>query len=270
MLQKSDLDSRLAWAEQLAREAGKMMLEFAHSGTMGVRLKLDKTQVTDADEAINAMVITKVGEQFPEDGVLGEETSAHADRERLWVCDPIDGTDLYILGLTGAMFSLALVEDGQPVVAVMYEPLLDKLFTAVKGGGAFENGRSIRVSGQASLDGARVAFSPTYKRILPNQPLYDPLVEAGVKLVPINGEAYRGSLTASSVVDAHAFPGRSTHDVAAVKLIVEEAGGRVTDLNGQDQRYDRKIYGAIVSNGHIHDQLLERIAKFGPENYTGY
>ncbi|HEY4160585.1 MAG TPA: inositol monophosphatase family protein [Candidatus Saccharimonadales bacterium] len=270
MLQLSDLNARAAWAEELARAAGEMMLASAHSDTLGIRLKLDKTQVTDADEAINAMVITKVAGQFPDDGVLGEEASAHADRERLWVCDPIDGTDLYILGLTGAMFSLALVEDGQPVAAVMYEPILDKMFTAVKGGGAFENRRPIHVSDVASLDGARVAFSPSYKRILPNRALYDAMVAAGVRLTPINGEAYRGGLTASGVIDGHAFPGRSAHDVAAVKLVVEEAGGKVTDLNGKDQRYDRKTYGAIISNGHVHDQLVGMLAKFGPENYIGY
>jgi len=270
MLQLSDLNTRVAWAEQLAHAAGKMMLESAHSETLGIRLKLDKTQVTDADEAINAMVIARVAEQFQDDGVLGEEASAHADRERLWVCDPIDGTDLYILGLPGAMFSLALVEDGQPVAAAMYEPLLDRMYTAVQGGGAFENGRQIHVSDKTSLDGAHIAFSPSYKRILPNRALYDAMVEAGVRLTPINGEAYRGSLTANGVIDGHAFPGRSAHDVAAVKLIVEEAGGKVTDLNGKDQRYDRITYGAIISNGHIHDQLVALLAKFGPENYVGY
>jgi len=100
--------------------------------------------------------------------------------------------------------------------------------------------------------------------------LYESVVAAGAKLVPINGEAYRGSLTANGTVDAHLFPGRSAHDVAAVKLIVEEAGGRVTDLRGEEQKYNNKIYGAIVSNGLFHDQLVGLLNKFGPDNFIGY
>lgn len=270
MLQPEELSSRLSWAEEIARDAGRMMLEFASSGELGVVIKLDKTQVTEADKAINAMVIARARKAYPRDGVLGEEASENADRKLLWVCDPIDDTNGYILGMTSAMFSLALVEEGQPVVAVLYEPRLDRMFTATKGGGAFENGQPIRVTGQSLLSGAQVAYSPTYSQLIIRLAFYDSAVEAGVKLVPANGAAYKGILTATGMVDAFIFPGRGAHDVAALKLIVEEAGGKVTDLYGKEQRYDQKTYGAIVSNGRLHDQLVKLVQDFGPEKYVGY
>lgn len=266
----ADLDSLCSWAERLARDAGNVMREYFNASQKGIETKHDKTPVTEADKKINDLVIARVNQDFPDHGVLGEEASAHADRKKLWVCDPIDGTEGFILGLPIAMFSLAYVVDGEPTVAVMYEPLLDKLFSAVKGKGAFENGEPIRVSETASLDGANVAFSPRLKQFFAQEAFYRPVVEAGIRDVLITGEAFRGGLTASGRIDAHIFPGRSAHDTAALKLIVEEAGGKVTDLHGNEQRYDQKTYGAIVSNGHLHDQLVKLVGDYGPEKYVGY
>lgn len=266
----ADLDALLVWAEQLARDAGVVMKEYFNSSQKGVETKRDKTLVTEADKKVNDMVIERVARDFPEHGVLGEEASANADRQKLWVCDPIDGTEGFILGLPIAMFSLAYVVDGEPTVAVLYEPLLDKMFSAVKGKGAHENGVTIHVSETASLDGANVAFSPRLKQFFVQETFYRPVIEVGIKDVLITGEAFRGGLTASGRIDAHLFPGRSAHDTAALKLIVEEAGGKVTDLRGNEQRYDRKTYGAIVSNGHLHDQLVKLLVDYGPEKYVGY
>ena len=270
MLQHEELNLRMTWAEQKARAAGEIMQRVAGSGKLGVRMKLDKTVVTDADKEVNDMVIASVSEDFPQDGVLGEEASANADRNLLWVCDPIDDTKGYLLGMTTAMFSLALCENGHPVVAVMYEPQLDKMFVAVKGGGAFENGRPIHVSHQKTLEGAQIAFGPSFEQVMMRQKFYTSLVEAGVKLVPMSGEAFRGGMTANGIIDGHVFPGQGAHDVAAVQLIVEEAGGKVTDMRGDEQKYNAKIYGAIVSNGHLHNELVNLLEKFGPDNFLGY
>lgn len=270
MTEYQDLHALLAWAVQLARSAGEIMREYSRMTQKGVEIKRDNTPVTAADKKINELVITRVTHDFPEHGVLGEEASVHTDRKQLWVCDPIDGTEGFILGMPTAMFSLAYVVDGQPMATVMYEPLLDKLFAAVKGGGAFENGQPIRVSDQKSLQGAHIAFSPRLKQIFAQKAFYDSLLVAEAIPVMVSGEAFRGGLTAAGRIDAHVFPGRGAHDIAALKLIVEEAGGRVTDLSGKEQRYDSAIYGAIVSNGHLHEHIVELMAAFGPEQYVGY
>jgi fructose-1,6-bisphosphatase/inositol monophosphatase family enzyme len=270
MLQRKDLDERLAWAEEIVRAAGKVMQDTASSGNLGVRTKLDRTVVTDADKQINDMLIARVAEDFPEDGVLGEEASANEDRELLWVFDPIDDTKGYIYGMTTAMSSLALVENGVPVAAAMYEPQLDKLFTAVKGGGAFENGQPIHVSAQETLQGAQVAFGMSFEQVFERQKFYESVMQAGAKAIAMNGEAFKGSVTANGLIDAHVWPGRGAHDVAAVKLIVEEAGGKVTNLRGEDQSYARPVYGVIVSNGRFHDELVALMKQYDPENFIGY
>lgn len=270
MLQREELDKRLAWAEQIVRAAGATMMQTAQSGTMDVKLKLDKTVVTKADKEINDMLIARVAEDSPEDGVLGEEASTNTDRSLLWVFDPIDDTRGYIFGMTTAMSSLALVEDGKPVVAAMYEPQLDKLFTAVKGGGAFENGQPIHVSDHESLEGAQVALGVSFEQVFERQEFYKSLIAAGAKLVSMNGEAFKGGMTANGLVDAHVWPGRGAHDVAAVKLIIEEAGGIVTNLKGEDQLYSEPVYGVIASNGHFHDELVTLMQQYGPENFVGY
>jgi fructose-1,6-bisphosphatase/inositol monophosphatase family enzyme len=270
MLQRTQLDERLNWAEEIVRAAGKVMLDTAKSGNLGTRLKLDKTVVTDADKQINDMLITRVAEDYPEDGVLGEEASANEGRERLWVFDPIDDTKGYIFGMTTAMSSLALVENGVPLVAAMYEPQLNKLFTAVKGGGSFENGRPIHVSGHETLQGAQVAFGMSFEQVFARQKLYELVATAGGKLIAMNGEAFKGGATANGLIDAHIWPGRGAHDVAAVKLIVEEAGGMVTNLRGEDQSYGEPVYGLIASNGHFHQGLVELMKQYDPENFIGY
>jgi fructose-1,6-bisphosphatase/inositol monophosphatase family enzyme len=271
MNKDEELNSLVTWAEELARSAGMIMREYFYSGRQRVEIKPDNTPVTIADKQINDLVISRVSQDFPEHGVLGEEASVHTERKSLWVCDPIDGTRGFILGLPIAMFSLAYVVDGLPMVAVMYEPLLDRMLTARRGGGAYENGSPIHVSGHDTLRGARIAFSPRPEAILGrHRSLVESMLAMGVQAVPITGEVFRGALNAIGKIDGHIFPGQGAHDVAAVKLIVEEAGGRVTDLYGNDQRYDRQVYGAIVSNGHCHDQLVKLMGEFGPENYIGY
>lgn len=270
MNDQEDVNVLATWAEQLARSAGEIMREYFYSSQKGVEIKSDETPVTVADKKINDLVIARVTQDFPKHGVLGEETSVHTDRNQLWVCDPIDGTKAFILGLPTAMFSLAYVVDGQPLVAVMYEPLLDRMFRAVKGSGAYENGQPIHVSDHDSLHDAHISFSPSIRRAVgAYKSLYESMLAAGAQTVPVNGEVFRGSLTATGKVDAHTFPGGYAHDAAAVKLIVEEAGGKVTDLYGKEQRYDGDIRGVIVSNGRIHDQLVKLMGDFGPEKYLG-
>lgn len=265
-----DNQTLLDFAQRTAREAGGIMRRYFDANDKEVQLKSDATTVTIADKLINQLVIDRVTAAFPEHGVLAEEGSNRQDRKKLWVCDPIDSTNEFILGMPVAMFSLAYVVDGEPLIAVMYEPQLDKIFTAVKGEGAREDNRPIQVSDCQFLNDARVAFSPRLQNIFAHETFYKSLLAAGVKPMLLPGEAFRGGLTASGKIDAHYFPGRSAHDVAALKLIVEEAGGKVTDLYGQTQRYDKKIYGAIVSNGHLHDALVQLMHGYGPERYIGY
>ncbi len=265
-----NLDELCAWAEKFARQAGAVMRQYFAYADKGVETKKDHTPVTIADKKINDLLIERVTQDFPQHGVLGEEASYHPERNQLWVCDPIDGTKGFILGLPTAMFSLAFVVDGQPEAAVMYDPFLDRLFSAVTGKGAYCNGQPVHVSQKQSLRGAEVGTITSYRAILKRKAVHDALDAAGADLLFTHGNVFKGSLVAQGSIDGYIFPGRSAHDIAAEKLIIEEAGGRVTDLDGHEQRYDGKIRGVIISNGYIHDELVRAVAAYGTERYLGY
>lgn len=218
----------------------------------------------------NRLVIDRVTATFPEHGILAEEGSQHQNRTRLWVCDPIDYTKGFIRRIPAAMFSLAYAVDGRTEVAVIFDPFQDKLFSAVRGQGAQINGQPLHVSRCSELSDTTVALINDYKQLKERQPFFDSLQDKGASLLIAPGNVFRSTLVASGDVDAYIFPGKSAHDVAAAKLIVEEAGGKVTDLYGKEQRYDGGIYGAIVTNGQLHDQIVELMRAFGPDNYIGY
>src|SRR5262249_47261352 len=138
------------------------------------------------------------------------------------------------------------------------------------GEGAMANGKPINVSDHADLKGSTIAITTGFTALQERQPLFDSMLELGADQLIVPGGVFKSSIVATGNIDGFLFPGRSAHDIAAAKLIVEEAGGKVTDLNGKEQRYDGKIYGAIVSNGRIHDQLVAIMAKYGSENFIGY
>lgn len=260
----------LTFAKALARDAGAIILEYFYGKDMGVEFKQDTSPVTLADKQINQVVIDRVAAEFPEHGVLAEEGSAHEERNELWVCDPIDGTKSFIQHIPTALFSLAYVVNGDPQVAVIYDPFQDRLYSAVKGEGAQCNDTPTRVSAGAELEKASVGIATSYKELKHRRAFFDDLLERGVNQVIVPGNVFKSSLVISGNIDGYVFPGKSAHDVAAAKLIVEEAGGKVTNLRGEAQRYDGPIYGAVISNGHLHDQLVDALKAFGPENYVGY
>lgn len=266
----NNFDTQLQFAITVAREAGEIMRTYFHSQDKGTETKQDNSPVTLADTAINQLLIDRVRETFPEHGVLGEEQSYQADRNELWVCDPIDGTVGFILGVPTAMFSLAYVVDGVPQVAVIYEPLLDKLFTATKGTGAYLNNEPVQVNDRASLNGASIGITASARQMLQREKFCTAMLDDGARLLTIPGNVFKGALVAQGRLDAYIFPGLSAHDIAAEKLIIEEAGGKVTDIDGNEQRYDQPIRGAIISNGKLHDVLVKHLANYGAEDYLGY
>ena len=260
----------LDFAVSVAHDAGEIMCKYFALTDKHIETKQDSSPVTIADKEINQLLIDRVRQTFPDHGVLGEEQSYNEDRRELWVCDPIDGTVGFILGVPTAMLSLAYVVDGKPVVAVMYEPLLNKLFTACKGEGAHLNGQPLNVSVTDSLRKAHIGITASVYQMFVREKFCKALLDEEAYLHTIPGNVFKGGLVAQGRLDGFIFPGRSAHDIAAEKLIIEEAGGVVTDLDGNEQRYDGPIRGAVISNGRIHDSLVAHIQAFGVEDYLGY
>jgi fructose-1,6-bisphosphatase/inositol monophosphatase family enzyme len=257
-------EKELEFAKSLALEAGDVMRQY-FGFEIQREWKADTTPVTKADTEINALVIQRVQDEFSGDAVLGEEDSLATGSDRVWVCDPVDGTMPYSHGVQISTFSLALVVDGTPCVGVIYDPFMDRLFWAVSGGGAYCNSQEIHVSTggfeHALIDvegfpavGKRSVLAFRHGRV-------EQALEAkGAKITHFWSMILPSALTAAGQYSAVLFNIGNPHDIAAAKIIVEEAGGKVTDLHGNEQRYDQKTKGAIISNGVVHNELVQIIA----------
>ena len=253
----------LEFAIDIAHYAGKIMKDNFSSEKNKIEFKEDRTPVTMADKKINNYLIEKVKEKYPNHSVDGEEEKYINDSKYVWVCDPIDGTSMYTRGVPVSVFSLALVIDGVPYVGVVYDPYLDKMYTAIKGEGAYCNNKRIYVNkkkyGELGL---------SIDCCMWNRAKYDTLdlikvIRTSAKTCQIGSTAHASMLVAEGKISGEIFPGtvHGNCDIAASKLIVEEAGGIVTSFMGEDQRYDRPIDGAILTNGIIHDDIIKIIRK---------
>lgn len=256
------MEQYLEFAKNIAEEAGKIMLKYFHEDN-GSNYKFDQTIVTKADTEINKYLVEQVKEKFPNHSVDGEEEK-FGKSNYVWVCDPVDGTAMYARHLPVAVFSLALVIDGVPKLGVVYDPFTDNLYTALKGQGAYRNNKRISVNNIMLDDMRSVSNFDMWPES--EYDIYDVIKELGKKtyFVAVGSVIRASMLVANGDFNLAIFPGtkHKNCDIAAVKVIVEEAGGVVTDLFGNEQRYDQDINGAIISNGKVHQEVLDTINKY--------
>lgn len=216
--------------------------------------------VTTVDEASEALLIDRLRAAFPAYDVLAEESGGSApggcDGHR-WVIDPLDGTTNFAHGLPPFAVSIALQREEEMVLGVVLEVASGQLYTAVRGHGAFCNGVQVRVSRRATLAGSVVATGFPYRTFSHVEPYLDVLRRfmAGTRGVRRFGAAsYDLALVASGRFDGFFETGLHAWDVAAGTLLVEEAGGRVTDYAGAgNPAFARQI---VASNGVVHDEML--------------
>lgn len=253
-------ETELELAKSLAFEAGEIMRKYFDL-QLTRDWKSDGTPVTVADTEINALVINRIQQKFPGDSAFGEEQSAMTASVRLWVCDPVDGTMPYSHGLQVSTFSLALVVDGVPEVGVIYDPFGGRLFSAVRGEGSFCNDVAIRV-GSGTMRHALLdveAFPATGKGVTSVElgAIDHALRAKGAHVTCLWSVILPMALVAAGEYGGVVFNLPTLHDVAAAKVIVEEAGGTTSDLFGDDQRYDGPIKGFIACKPAIHADLVE-------------
>jgi len=254
-IKSQEFGSELEFATKLAEEAGDITLS-QFGLTTEVVWKEDNSPLTEADTAINRLVIERVTSTYPSDGVLGEEASRESGRERLWVVDPIDGTQPFSLGVPISTFCIALVVNKEPVLGVVYDPFQQRMYQAVKGEGAFVNGVRLHVSEATSLQQNYVVVSSRMSgNYATTGEFCDRFAQARGKSFNFRSIAYSCMMVASGkaveVVAGYFHP----WDVAAVKVILEEAGAKVTDFNDRPLLYERTDGGLIVSNGLVHNEL---------------
>lgn len=253
----------LAVAKELALKAGVIMRTYFDNDTP-IHRKSDDSPVTQADIEINTLVIKELSTQF-NDGIIGEEEStAEYGMGRRWICDPIDGTRAFTWGVPTAMFSLGLVIDGTPVLGVAYDPFLNRLYEAVTGRGSFCNGIPIHVSEQNIITGT-IGVSSSTEKVLSNPSqakLITNLVQKSARLASFSGSVYRACLVARGKLAGYVEKDINPHDLAAVEVILKEAGGMITDFNGNALNYSQKFKGAILSNRVTHTDLLECVKEW--------
>lgn len=256
-----DVGADLALALTLADTADAITLARAGAVDLQVDRKPDRTPVTDADLAVEDAIRAVLAQQRPQDAVLGEERGGPSDNDpasRIWVLDPIDGTKNFLRGLPIWATLIALVEDGRPVAGVVSAPALRRRWWAGAGVGAFTSdvdgaARAIRVSGVGELADAYLSTTHLGSWVeYHSRESYLALVDACWENRAF-GDFWQHCLVAEGVIDLAAEPIVNSWDVAVMQVLVEQAGGRFTDLAGA-ARYDGG--SALSSNGLLHDAAL--------------
>jgi len=258
------MEEYLEFAKNIAKEAAEIALKYFSFETE-TTWKGDNTPLTQADREINDLVIKRINETYPGHSIYGEEKSDIKENSKyIWVCDPIDGTMAFSCGLPIFVFSIALVDqsNGLPILGLVNDPVMKNMYWAYKGSGAYRNGKKISVSGETTFlntysitgaSGKDVGFSYL--------PVHELLGEKKSRVMKFPSFIYGAIQIANGKYVAGAFYLKYAHDVAALKIITEEAGGKVTDLNGNERRYDQDGIGCIVSNGILHNEILEIVQK---------
>ena len=251
----------LNFAIQTAREAGKILADkFGRS--LQVSNKGDIDLVTEADIAAERLIVELIRSHHPRHAILTEESGdvvslGDAGSEYKWIIDPLDGTTNYAHGYSVFCVSIALEQEGRVVVGVVYDPTRDELFAAERGQGATLNGRGLRVSETAELNGALLCTGFPYDvRDRGDFARHFRNFIMRAQSVRRDGAAALDlAYVAAGRFDAFYEEGLRPWDVAAGVLLVEEAGGRVTHYDGSPFR----IYTPPIaaSNGLIHEAMLE-------------
>lgn len=247
----------LDFAKGIAMHAGEIMLKYFNAKDIS-KYKGDRSIVTLADTEINSYLIEQVKAKYPTHAVDGEEEK-YGTSNLMWLCDPVDGTAQFARGIPVAV-------DGVPIVGVVYDPFVKEMFWAVKGQGAYKNGEKISVN-DIPLDDNRAMGSydmfpvPKLPIGVPVCDVYKAIEKLDVYSVSIGSCIRSCTAVADGHYVFHLFPSKKYVDISAVKVIVEEAGGMVRNFYGDEQRYDKEIIGAIVSNKVAYDDVLKVIKK---------
>jgi histidinol-phosphatase len=243
----------LAFAIELAEDAGASTLAWFQSATLAVERKGDGSPVTAADLAAEALVRERLAATHPGDGIIGEEDDdVDGSTGRRWVVDPIDGTKAFTKGVPLYATLIALIDDHGPAVGVIHLPALGETIAAGRGLGCTFNGAPCRVSGHDTLDGAYATTSgfgywpsATLRRVLDSDVVFRTW-----------GDAYGYALVATGRAEAMIDPLANPWDIAPMAVIIPEAGGRFSNFDGVERPDSWNRNSGVATNGILHDDLI--------------
>jgi histidinol-phosphatase len=248
------MSADLQLALELADAADAITMRHYRSTSLQVRTKVDMTPVSEADEAVERMVRERLAADRPEDGIVGEEFGVSGASSRRWIIDPIDGTKNYVRGIPVFATLIGLEENGRIMAGVVSAPALARRWWAARGEGAFCNGEAIHVSRIAALADSHLTYDSIND--------FDQYGGA-VRFLSLMrhctrsrgfGDFWAHMLVAEGAVEIALEPKVAIWDMAPIQVIVEEAGGRFTDMRGEP-----RIDGgsSLSTNGLVHDAVLE-------------
>ena len=246
--------------EQVVREAGNRVLHLAEHG-FEVKIKPDGSQVTTADLEVDRILRERLLTQYPEDGWLSEEIPddrKRLEQTRVWILDPIDGTRCFVDRIPQYVISIALVENGDPVLAAVFNPVTNEMFSAIIGSGCFLNDVEAHVRPAHSSPFSMLAHA-SHEQMPKIQ-----VIEPEIVTESFGSIAYALALVAAGHVDAVINPGyQNEWDIAAGVLLVQEAGGTVLNNGGQCIRFNQTntsvlgVYASRPDKTSTVQQLLE-------------
>lgn len=260
---KTDIIELKDQIEAIVLEAGETILSYYRDAeSMDVREKSPDNPVTEADLAADTLLKSRCLALLPAAGWLSEETvdnPQRLERPLVWVVDPLDGTKEFVMGIPEFSVSVALCEDGQPIVGAIYNPVTREMFAAARGHGLTLNGSPVEVTDQTMLAGSLIEASRSEMK----RGEFD-FCEKMVELKMMGSIAYKLARTAAGLADATWSRGpKHEWDVCAGVLLVEEGGGRCVDLDDRPFTFNQsfpKINGIIADNGHLHDEIITLLA----------
>ena len=252
------MEHELEIAVAAARRAGAAIMDVYNRENLAVTHKEgDKGPLTEADLASDRILLETIGSAFPDDAILSEETKDDPQRvhnRRCWIVDPLDGTREFTLGLPEFVVSIGLSVDGEAVLGVLYNPVLNEMIVGAKGYGVTVNGAKAAVTSHGKIAGARFLVS----RNEMEKGWFDGY--EGVELQPLGSVAYKLGLVAIGRAEATFTPKpRNEWDLCGGVAVLLAAGGRATDGSGAPYRFNQldplKI-GVCGTNGAVHDQVM--------------
>ncbi len=244
----------LDFAKSLAQEAGAIMKANFGTDRALPDWKNANDPVTFTDKSINSLVISKIKASYPSHGVLGEEEAFNIDAKQLWVVDPVDGTIPFILGLPISAFLISLVVDGRPKVAVALNPWINLMYYAQEGAGAYRNEAQLKIEEPQTKFVEYIYWhgSPLKEEL---KDVRQKLEEAGLSPQNFAGGSSRYGVAENKLYGV-IFCGKDPWDTAVLDLLVNEAGGKVTDINGKVLDFRKPIKGTVAGSRRTHAELM--------------
>ncbi len=255
-------DNFLKVAKQAALEAGKIILKYyGKSHKKDIKYEDNSDFTTQADIESEKKIVNILTKNFPTHNIIAEENSRiNNNSEYTWVIDPLDGTFTYSIGLPYFCISIGLLKNNSPIVGIIYQPALKKLYFAQQGKGAYLDDKKLKVSLKESLDKAAVFLDPGHRKKR-NEKINKYILPLLTKV----GQPYDfGSGCAAQVLVAEGIleaiiTNTWIWDVLASAVLVSEAGGVVSNFSGKDIDWSKDRVEILASNGLLHDQILEAL-----------